>query len=68
VDDHEKGPLNCEFAYLETHQKTGAPKPRKYGVVVTGIRDQVDDKGAVLADAEDLTEALGEEIHRALSA
>lgn len=66
--DGEPGPLNCEFAYLETHEKSGAPKPRKYGVVVTGIKHRVDSTGTVTRAASTLTEDLGEAIHRALSA
>lgn len=62
-EDGEPGPLNCEFAYLETKQRDASAKVMKYGVVVTGIR-ATDRAGP---NAATLTRTLGSEIHRALA-
>jgi hypothetical protein len=62
----EKAALNTEFAYLETQQNSAPLKPRKYGVVVTGITDLLKSDGTIDRAADDLTEALGKAIHKAL--
>jgi len=64
TDDGEPGPLNCEFAYLETQEKDVGKRKMQYGVVATGIRSG----GSAGPDAFDLSETLGKLVHKALLA
>jgi hypothetical protein len=71
IEDKEPGPLNCEFAYLETTENTVPPPPpktMKYGVVVTGIRSKNNPDGTPGPHAAAVTAALGKAIHQALAA
>jgi hypothetical protein len=71
--DKEPGPLNCEFAYLETKENSAippstSPKVMKYGVLVTGIRSKNNPDGTPGPHAAAVTRAVGAAIHQALVA
>jgi hypothetical protein len=73
LEDGEPGPLNCEFAYLETQENSPVPpsttpKVMKYGVLVTGIRSKNNPDGTPGPHAAVVTKGLGAKIHQALVA
>jgi hypothetical protein len=65
--DGEPGPLNCEFAYLETTTATAPPKKLKYGVVATGIKSIYNPNGTVKQSAASLTTDLGQLVQEGLA-
>ena len=68
IEDGEPGPLNCEFAYLETKETSAPAKVMKYGVLVTGIRSKNNPDGSPGPEAAAVTRTLGQTIHQALVA
>ena len=60
--------LNCEFAYLETTEKTGDPRPMQYGLVLTGIRITSPGIKARIPNAAVLAQVIAGLIHTNLLA
>ena len=62
-EDGAPAPLDCEFVYMETKERTPPAKTMAYGIVLTGIRtpDAAPDKGVDV-----LSKELGIAVHRAL--
>ena len=68
IEDGEPGPLNCEFAYVETEENSapvgGTPKVMKYGILVTGIKST---DNTATHHATNITANVGAFIHQALA-
>jgi len=68
-EDGEPGPLNCEFAYVETEENSApvgaTPKVMKYAILVTGIKST---DSTPLHHAVNITANVGAFIHQSLAA
>ncbi len=66
-EDFEPGPLNCEFAYMETEETSAGKKKMQYGVVVSGIRSKPNPDGTPgPLSAVNMTRDIGMLVHTAL--
>jgi hypothetical protein len=68
TEDGEPGPLNCEFAFVETRENSAptgeTPKVMKYGILVTGIKST---DSTATHSAANITANVGAFIHQALA-